>query len=86
MISFPNLQNRNIYIGYSVTQARGLLSQEDETIVTGAPKDSREDARGSVLLAVKRSDKLLTQQTLRGHQTGSFYGNAVATADINNDG
>ncbi|KAK5885689.1 hypothetical protein CesoFtcFv8_019374 [Champsocephalus esox] len=86
MISFPNLQSRNIYIGYSVTQARGLLSQEDETIVTGAPKDSREDARGSVLLAVKRSDKLLTQQTLRGHQTGSFYGNAVATADINNDG
>ncbi|XP_063760929.1 integrin alpha-3-like isoform X2 [Eleginops maclovinus] len=85
-ISFPNLQRRNIYIGYSVTQARGLLSQEDETIVTGAPKDSREDARGSVLLVVKRSDELLSQQTLRGHQTGSFYGNAVATADINNDG
>ncbi|XP_037647357.1 integrin alpha-3-like isoform X2 [Sebastes umbrosus] len=84
--SFPNLQRRNIYIGYSVTQARRLLSQDDETIVTGAPKDSKEDARGSVLLAVKRSNKLMTQQTLRGEQMGSYFGNAVATADLNNDG
>ncbi|XP_068458034.1 integrin alpha-3-like isoform X2 [Clinocottus analis] len=83
---FPNLQRRNIYIGYSVTRARSLLSQEDETIVTGAPKDSREDARGSVLLADKRSAFLTTQQTLRGEQTGSYFGNAVATADLDNDG
>ncbi|XP_049925618.1 integrin alpha-3-like isoform X1 [Epinephelus moara] len=84
--SFPNMERRNIYIGYSVTQARCLLSQDDETIVTGAPKDSKEDARGSVLLAVKRSDGLLTQQTLRGEQMGSYFGNVVATADLNNDG
>ncbi|XP_034394834.1 integrin alpha-3-like [Cyclopterus lumpus] len=83
---FPNLQRRNIYIGYSVTQALHLLSQDDETIVTGAPKDSREDARGSVLLAVKHSHSLTTQQTLRGEQTGSYFGNAVTTADLNNDG
>ncbi|XP_036946134.1 integrin alpha-3-like isoform X1 [Acanthopagrus latus] len=84
--SFPNMQRRNIYIGYSLTQARHILSHEDETIVTGAPKDSKDDARGSVLLVVKRSDKLMTQQTLRGEQTGSYFGNAVATADLNNDG
>ncbi|XP_041812196.1 integrin alpha-3-like isoform X2 [Chelmon rostratus] len=84
--SFPNLQHRNIYIGYSVTQARRLLSQDDETIVTGAPKDSKEDARGSVLLAMKQSDKLLIRQTLRGEQMGSYFGNAVATTDLNNDG
>ncbi|KAM8844188.1 LOW QUALITY PROTEIN: integrin alpha-3-like [Spinachia spinachia] len=83
---FPNLQHRNIYTGYSVTQARRLLSQEDETIVTGAPKDSKDDARGSVLLAVKQSDQLITQQTLRGEQTGSYFGNAVASTDLNNDG
>lgn len=53
---------------------------------TGAPKDSKDDARGSVLLVVKRSDKLMTQQTLRGEQIGSYFGNAVATADLNNDG
>ncbi|XP_070838183.1 integrin alpha-3-like isoform X2 [Chaetodon trifascialis] len=84
--SLPNLQRRNIYIGYSVTQARRLLSQDDETIVTGAPKDSKEDARGSVLLASKQSDQLLIRQTLRGEQMGSYFGNAVATADLNNDG
>uniref|UniRef100_A0A3P8SJT5 Uncharacterized protein n=1 Tax=Amphiprion percula TaxID=161767 RepID=A0A3P8SJT5_AMPPE len=40
----------------------------------------------SFLLAVKRSGKLVIQQTLRGQQTGSYFGNAVATADLNNDG
>ncbi|KAG8006599.1 Integrin alpha-3 [Nibea albiflora] len=84
--SFPNMEHRNIYTGYSVTQAHCLLSQDVETIVTGAPKDSKEDARGSVLLAVKQSDKLMIQQTLRGEQMGSYFGNAVATTDLNNDG
>lgn len=53
---------------------------------TGAPKDSKDDARGSVLLAVKHLDKLLIQQTLRGEQMGSYFGNAVATTDLNSDG
>ncbi|XP_056258423.1 integrin alpha-3-like isoform X1 [Seriola aureovittata] len=84
--SFTNMQSRNIYIGYSITQARRLLSELNETIVTGAPKDSKDDARGSVLLAVKQNNKLIVQQTLRGEQTGSYFGNAVATTDLNNDG
>ncbi|XP_040919314.1 integrin alpha-3-like isoform X2 [Toxotes jaculatrix] len=84
--SFPNMVRRNVYIGYSVTQARRLLSEEEETIVTGAPKDSKDDARGSVLLAVKRHHQLITQLTLHGEQTGSYFGNAVATTDLNNDG
>ncbi|XP_029363981.1 integrin alpha-3-like isoform X2 [Echeneis naucrates] len=84
--SFSKMERRNLYIGYSVTQARRILSEDDETIVTGAPKDSKEDARGSVLLAVKQSNKLVVQQTLRGEQTGSYFGNAVATTDLNNDG
>uniref|UniRef100_A0A672HKA5 Integrin alpha-3-like n=1 Tax=Salarias fasciatus TaxID=181472 RepID=A0A672HKA5_SALFA len=75
-----------VFSGYSVTQARRLLSEEEETIVTGAPKDSKEDARGSVLLALKRSGQLAIQQTLRGEQMGSYFGNAVATADLNSDG
>ncbi|XP_035471592.2 integrin alpha-3-like isoform X2 [Scophthalmus maximus] len=84
--SFPNMKRRSIYIGYSVIQARRLLSEDDVTIVTGAPKDSREDARGSVLLAVKQKDQLIVQQTLRGEQTGSYFGNVVTTTDLNNDG
>ncbi|KAM6966139.1 integrin alpha-3-like isoform 2-T2 [Tautogolabrus adspersus] len=83
--SFPKMKRGNIYIGYSVTQASRLLSQDEETIVTGAPKDNKEDARGSVLL-VKKSKQLMIQQTLRGEQTGSYFGNAVATSDLNNDG
>ncbi|XP_047428394.1 integrin alpha-3-like isoform X2 [Mugil cephalus] len=81
-----SLERRNIYIGYSVTQAARLLSPDVETVVTGAPKDSKEDARGSVLLVVKHSSELTIQQTLRGQQTGSYFGNAVATVDLNNDG
>uniref|UniRef100_UPI0037E8BF5E integrin alpha-3-like isoform X2 n=1 Tax=Semicossyphus pulcher TaxID=241346 RepID=UPI0037E8BF5E len=83
---FSNRRHRNIYIGYSVTQALRLLSQDNETVVTGAPKDSKEDARGSVMLAFKRPKQLIIQQTLRGEQTGSYFGNAVATSDLNNDG
>eukprot|EP00064_Thunnus_orientalis_P022924 superscaffoldBa00008183_g23146 len=54
--------------------------------IFGAPKDSKEDARGSVLLAVKQSKELRIEQTLRGEQMGSYFGNAVATADLDNDG
>ncbi|XP_061568313.1 integrin alpha-3-like isoform X2 [Cololabis saira] len=84
--SFSNLRHRNIYIGYSVTRGRRLLSRDQETIVTGAPKDRKEDVRGSVLLAVKRAGRLVVMETLRGKQMGSYFGNAVATADVNDDG
>nr|XP_029134539.1 integrin alpha-3-like isoform X1 [Labrus bergylta] len=82
----PDMQLGNLYIGYSVTQASRLLSQDEETIVTGAPKDNKDDARGSVLLVAKHPKQLMVQQTLRGEQTGSYFGNAVATSDLNNDG
>uniref|UniRef100_A0A3Q2ZKL8 Integrin alpha-3-like n=1 Tax=Kryptolebias marmoratus TaxID=37003 RepID=A0A3Q2ZKL8_KRYMA len=72
--------------GYSVTQARRLLSAVDDTIVTGAPRDSKDDARGSVLLVVKQSRNLVTEQTLRGRQVGSYFGNAVVALDLNSDG
>ncbi|XP_024920340.1 integrin alpha-3-like [Cynoglossus semilaevis] len=84
--SFINMKSRNLYIGYSVSLSQHVLSHDDVTIITGAPKDSKDDARGSVLLAVKASNRLLPRVTLRGQQTGSYFGNAVATADINNDG
>uniref|UniRef100_A0A3Q3GUM2 Integrin alpha third immunoglobulin-like domain-containing protein n=1 Tax=Labrus bergylta TaxID=56723 RepID=A0A3Q3GUM2_9LABR len=71
---------------YRLTIASRLLSQDEETIVTGAPKDNKDDARGSVLLVAKHPKQLMVQQTLRGEQTGSYFGNAVATSDLNNDG
>ncbi|XP_029913611.1 integrin alpha-3-like [Myripristis murdjan] len=86
--AFKNMDRRNIYIGYSVTQAPHLLSGDAVTIVTGAPKDNKKDGRGSVLLAVMRAadGELELQQTLRGEQTGSYFGNAVAATDLNSDG
>ncbi|XP_034046295.1 integrin alpha-3-like [Thalassophryne amazonica] len=83
--SLANMHRRNIYIGYSVTQAPHLLSHQTMTIVTGAPKDTKEDGRGSVLLALKRSNMLVVQQTLRGQQMGSYFGNAIAAIDLNNN-
>uniref|UniRef100_A0A3B3V615 Integrin alpha-3-like n=1 Tax=Poecilia latipinna TaxID=48699 RepID=A0A3B3V615_9TELE len=71
---------------YSVTQALHLLSAESQTIVAGAPRDNKMDARGSVMLAVKRSKDLVIQQTLRGQQVGSYFGNVVVAVDLNSDG
>nr|XP_020477319.1 integrin alpha-3-like [Monopterus albus] len=84
--SLSNMELRHIYMGYSVTQSRRLLSEHEETVVTGAPKDCKDDARGSVMILTKQPQKLTISQTLRGEQTGSYFGNAVATTDLNNDG
>uniref|UniRef100_A0A8C7UJ89 Integrin alpha-2 domain-containing protein n=1 Tax=Oncorhynchus mykiss TaxID=8022 RepID=A0A8C7UJ89_ONCMY len=78
--------------GYSVAEGRGLLSQSEDTVVTGAPKDNKDDAKGSVILTVKKSstsgdgDQLKPYLTLRGEQMGSYFGNSLAVADLNNDG
>ncbi|KAK7938835.1 hypothetical protein WMY93_002161 [Mugilogobius chulae] len=72
--------------GYSVALAPRLLSQHLDSIITGAPKDSKQDARGSVFLALKSRSGLQILQRLRGEQMGSYYGNAVAVLDFNNDG
>ncbi|XP_010872704.2 integrin alpha-3 [Esox lucius] len=87
--SFPILDKRNIYIGYSVAESQRLLSQDQDTVVTGAPKDNKDDSKGSVIMAVKDSkagDLLTRRLTLRGEQTGSYFGNSLAIADFNNDG
>ncbi|CAL8366742.1 unnamed protein product [Lota lota] len=81
--SFPNMDKRHAYIGYSVALATHLLSKEAVTIVTGAPRD---DVRGSVFLAVRRNHILVVNQSLHGEQMGSYYGNALAVTDLNNDG
>ncbi|XP_027898372.1 integrin alpha-3-like [Xiphophorus couchianus] len=83
---YKRLSYRNIYLGYSVTQALHLLSEESQTIVAGAPRDNKMDARGSVMLAVKRFNDLVIQQTLRGQQVGSYFGNVVVAVDLNRDG
>ncbi|XP_015225931.1 PREDICTED: integrin alpha-3-like [Cyprinodon variegatus] len=76
----------HVHRWYSVTQAYHLLSAKDQTIVAGAPRDNKMDARGSVMLIVKESTDLVIQKTLRGQQVGSYFGNAVVAVDLNSDG
>ncbi|XP_046894266.1 integrin alpha-3-like isoform X1 [Hypomesus transpacificus] len=91
-ISLNSLQRHHIYIGYSVAEDRALLSQDALTVVTGAPKDSKDDACGSVMLLTRtasandQKEQLQPHLTLRGEQMGSYFGNALAITDLNNDG
>ncbi|XP_076852042.1 integrin alpha-3-like isoform X2 [Brachyhypopomus gauderio] len=85
---FPNMNDGNIYMGYSVDKQRGVLSRDEDTVVTGAPRDQ---SKGSVFLAQSvtkqnRLPELQKQVTLEGEQVGSYFGNSLAVMDINNDG
>ncbi|KAM9462317.1 integrin alpha-3b [Clarias gariepinus] len=79
---FEFLNKRNSYMGYSVTEEMKLLSRKEYTLVTGAPRD---DSRGSVTLAGKRSLKLEPVIVIPGEQVGSYFGSSIAVADLNND-
>uniref|UniRef100_A0A8B9J5C2 Integrin alpha-2 domain-containing protein n=1 Tax=Astyanax mexicanus TaxID=7994 RepID=A0A8B9J5C2_ASTMX len=87
-IKFPDLQQGNIYMGYSVGKDSGVLNEAEDTVVSGAPRD---ESKGSVILAkeIKKPDgvsELRTQVILRGQQVGSYFGNSIAIVDLNNDG
>ncbi|KAI4892916.1 hypothetical protein NFI96_024477, partial [Prochilodus magdalenae] len=79
---FPDMKTGNIYLGYSVAKDKCVLHSNEETVVSGAP---RNESRGSVSLAKQVSGKLLTQQFLMGKQVGSYFGNSIAIVDLNND-
>uniref|UniRef100_A0A1A7WSF4 Integrin, alpha 3b n=2 Tax=Iconisemion striatum TaxID=60296 RepID=A0A1A7WSF4_9TELE len=79
--SFGPETNRDSYIGYSVLEERKLLSRNDYTVVTGAPRD---ESRGSVLFGIKSSE-IEVVQTIPGEQVGSYFGNSLAVLDLNND-
>ncbi|KAL0197446.1 hypothetical protein M9458_005986, partial [Cirrhinus mrigala] len=70
---------------YSIAVAQGVLSQDKDTVVTGAPRDK---AIGSVQLASKigNSRDIHIDVTLMGQQVGSYFGSSVAVVDLNNDG
>ncbi|XP_066554803.1 integrin alpha-3b isoform X2 [Amia ocellicauda] len=79
---FGNLNNRYLYIGYSVLEATDVLRKGVYTVLTGAPRDR---TVGSVILADMDS-KLKSNITLFGEQVGSYFGNSIAATDLNNDG
>ncbi|XP_020567583.1 integrin alpha-3 isoform X1 [Oryzias latipes] len=80
--AFGELDNRNIYMGYSVLEEQKLLKQDQYTVVTGAP---RFDSRGSVILGEMSQAKISLMQLIPGEQVGSYFGSSLAAADLNND-
>lgn len=69
-------------IGYSVLEAKKLLSYDDYTVVTGSPRD---ESKGSVMLGTKTDKIIETTLTIPGEQVGSYFGNSLAVTDLNND-
>ncbi|KAG5280203.1 hypothetical protein AALO_G00086170 [Alosa alosa] len=90
--NFPEIDRRNIYIGYSVAKDKGLLSLTNDTLVAGAPRDGPDNlARGAVRVNlvsnVDDGDQTLGKSAyiLYGEQVGSYFGGSIAIADLNND-
>uniref|UniRef100_A0A669DST5 Integrin, alpha 3b n=1 Tax=Oreochromis niloticus TaxID=8128 RepID=A0A669DST5_ORENI len=70
------------FTGYSVLEEKKLLSYDDSTVVTGAP---RYESKGAVIFGNKTQAKLLLEQIIHGEQVGSYFGNSLAVTDLNND-
>ncbi|XP_043081037.1 integrin alpha-5 [Puntigrus tetrazona] len=68
------------YMGYSVAVGE-FSGDDDEDFVTGVPRGVRLHGQVSIL-----NGSLDMLKTFTGEQMGSYYGYAVATTDINNDG
>ncbi|XP_069012001.1 integrin alpha-3b isoform X1 [Embiotoca jacksoni] len=76
------LKRRYIYMGYSVLEEKKLLSPDDYTVVTGSPRD---ESKGSVMFLTKSQSDIKLVQRIPGKQVGSYFGNSLAVADLNND-
>lgn len=70
--------------GYSAEVGSAVLQRDAVTVVTGAPRYRH---TGAVLL-LSRGARQELQPTLLlpGPQVGSYFGSALALADLNNDG
>ncbi|NXP28079.1 ITA3 protein, partial [Scytalopus superciliaris] len=82
--SYPNKRNGNTYIGYTAEVGTKVLQQDAVTMVTGAP---RYQHTGAVyLLSHSPQQSLRRNLLLPGPQVGSYFGSAIALADLNSDG
>ncbi|KAK6473223.1 integrin alpha-3-like isoform X1 [Huso huso] len=81
---YPNTDDNNIYIGYSVREEKNVLHADKYTVLAGAPRAS---LKGAVFLMDINTDIDIGFNTmLSGEQVGSYFGNSIAAADLNNDG
>ncbi|XP_059181212.1 integrin alpha-3b [Centropristis striata] len=78
---FKQMKRQYSYLGYSVLEEKKLLIHDQYTVVTGAPRD---ESKGSVTFGTI-AVKLDPSYTIPGEQVGSYFGNSLAVADLNND-
>uniref|UniRef100_A0A672IUD5 Integrin alpha-3-like n=1 Tax=Salarias fasciatus TaxID=181472 RepID=A0A672IUD5_SALFA len=78
---FVPLKKRYSYMGYSVLEEKKVLSRDEYTVVTGSP---RNESKGAVVLGTT-STEIEPVQIIPGEQVGSYFGNSLAIADLNND-
>nr|XP_014341703.1 PREDICTED: integrin alpha-3 [Latimeria chalumnae] len=84
--SYPKMKNEaNNYIGYTVQMGKKVFHPDRYTIAAGAPRYLH---KGAVyLMDVNKDDTVLKANIiLEGEQVGSYFGNAIAFADLNNNG
>uniref|UniRef100_A0A8D0HI28 Integrin subunit alpha 3 n=1 Tax=Sphenodon punctatus TaxID=8508 RepID=A0A8D0HI28_SPHPU len=83
--SYPDMENGNIYIGYTVQAGTSILNPRNRvTLVSGAPRYNHTGA--VVLMAFERPSTLTRKFLLPGEQVGSYFGSSIALADLDNDG
>ncbi|XP_053122442.1 integrin alpha-6 isoform X2 [Hemicordylus capensis] len=76
----------NSYLGFSLDSGKGIMSQENITFVSGAP---RANHSGAVVLLRKKSptEKILSlDHVFEGEGLASSFGYDVAVVDLNRDG
>lgn len=73
---------RHSYIGYSVLEEKNVLTRDNYTMLSGAP---RHEAKGSVLFGRKEDYTITPVFVIPGEQVGSYFGSSLAITDLNND-
>ncbi|XP_048166020.1 integrin alpha-6 isoform X1 [Corvus hawaiiensis] len=74
----------NSYLGFSLDSGTGIVSQDEMTFVSGAP---RANHSGAVVLLKKKNQRALSlEHMFEGEGLASSFGYDVAVVDLNSDG
>ncbi|NXH00042.1 ITA3 protein, partial [Loxia leucoptera] len=80
----PDAHRDAVPAGYTAEVGSAVLQRDAVTLVTGAPRYRH---TGAVLLLSRGARQTLNRSLLLpGPQVGSYFGSALALADLNNDG
>ncbi|XP_061861110.1 integrin alpha-6 isoform X1 [Colius striatus] len=75
----------NSYLGFSLDSGKGIVSQEEMTFVSGAPRANHSGA--VVLLKKEKNQRALSlEHMFEGEGLASSFGYDVAVVDLNSDG